>query len=79
MKTGVEAAVVSIHENPDEGTARVNLRWEGNHQISDFDVDKLGKVVDSEVETEHSGWALVERPVKVPVGKAVPVRSLRFD
>ena len=79
VKTGVEAAVVSIHENPDEGTARVNLRWEGNHQISDFDVDKLGKVLNSEDETEHSGWALVKRPVKVTVGKAVPVRSLRFD
>ena len=79
MKTGVEAAVMSIHENSDEGTARVNLRWEGNHQISDFDVDKLGKVLNSEGETEHSGWALVERPVKVTVGKAVPLRSLRFD
>jgi hypothetical protein len=79
VKTRVEAAVISIHENPAEGTARVNLRWEGNHQISDFDVDKLGKVLNSEGETEHSGWALVERPVKVTVGKAVPLRSLRFD
>jgi hypothetical protein len=79
VKTVVEAAVMSIHENPDEGTARVNLRWQGNYQISDFDVDKLGKVLNSEDETEHSGWALVKRPVKVTVGKAVPVRSLRFD
>ena len=79
MKTGVEAAVMSIHENSDEGTARVNLRWEGNYQISDFDVDKLGKVLNSEDETEHSGWALVERPVKVTVGKTVPLRGLRFD
>ena len=79
MKTVVEAAVMSIHENSDEGTARVNLRWEGNYQISDFDVDKLGKVLNSEDETEHSGWALVERPVKVTVGKTVPLRSLRFD
>ena len=79
MKTGVEAAVMSIHENSDEGTAKVNLRWEGNYQISDFDVDKLGKVLNSEDETEHSGWALVERPVKVTVGKTVPLRSLRFD
>ena len=79
MKTVVEAAVMSIHENSDEGTARVNLRWEGNYQISDFDVDKLGKVLNSEDETEHSGWVLVERPVKVTVGKTVPLRSLRFD
>jgi hypothetical protein len=79
VKTVVEAAVMSIHENSDEGTAKVNLRWEGNYQISDFDVDKLGKVLNSEDETEHSGWALVERPVKVTVGKTVPLRSLRFD
>jgi hypothetical protein len=79
VKTVVEAAVMSIHENSDEGTARVNLRWEGNYRISDFDVDKLGKVLNSEEETEHSGWALVERPAKVTVGKTVPLRSLRFD
>ena len=75
MKTEVEAAVLSIRENPNEGTARVNLRWEGNHQISDFDLDKLGEVLNSEGETEHSGWALVERPVKLTVGKTLPLRK----
>ena len=74
MKTEVQAAVLSIHENSDEGTATVNLRWDGNHQISDFDLDKLGKVLNSEVETDHSGWAIVKRPVKVTVGKTVPLR-----
>ena len=75
MKTEVEAAVLSIRENPNEHTARVNLRWEGNHQISDFDLDKLGEVLNSEGETEHSGWALVERPVKLTVGKTIPLRK----
>ena len=79
MKTEVQAAVLSIHENSDEGTATVNLRWDGNHQISDFDLDRLGKVLNSEVETDHSGWALVERPVKVTVGKTIPLKPLRFD
>ena len=79
MKTEVQAAVLSIHENSDEGTATVNLRWDGNHQISDFDLDRLGKVLNSEVETDHSGWALVERPVKLTVGKAIPLKPLRFD
>jgi hypothetical protein len=73
MKTEAEAAVVSIRENPDEGTARVNLRWEGSHQISDFDLDKLGRVVDSEDETEHGGWAFVELPVTISVGKTIPL------
>ena len=75
MKTEVEAAVVSIRDNPDGSTARVNLRWEGNHQISDFDLDRLGEVLNSEVETDNSGWALVQRPVEVTVGKTIPLRS----
>ena len=79
MKTEVQAAVLSIHENSDEGTATVNLRWDGNHQISDFDLDRLGKVLNSEVENDHSGWALVERPVKVTVGRTIPLKALRFD
>lgn len=73
MKSGPEAAVVSIRENTNEGTARVNLRWDGNHQISDFALDKLGNVMNSEGEAEHSGWAIVELPVKATVGKAIPL------
>jgi len=75
VKTKVEAAVLSIYENPDTGTVTVNLRWEGNHQISDCDLDKLGRVLNSEDETEHSGWALVERPANVTPGKTIPLRS----
>jgi len=72
MKTEV-VAVVSIRENPEDGTARVNLRWEGNHQISDFNLDKLGRVLDCEDEFEHGGFALVERPVNVSVGTTLPL------
>jgi len=72
MKTE-EAAVVSIRDNTDEGKARINLRWEGKHQISDFNLDKLGRVIDSEDETEHSGWVFVELPVQVSVGKIIPL------
>jgi hypothetical protein len=73
VKTEVEAAVVSIRENPNDRTARVNLRWEGKHQISDFDLNKLGTVLNSEDETEHSGWAIVESPAKATVGKTIPL------
>jgi hypothetical protein len=73
VKTEVEAAVVSIRERTEEGTARVNLRWEGNHQISDFDLNKLGSVLNSEGEAEHSGWAVVELPVKATIGKVIPL------
>jgi hypothetical protein len=75
VKTEVQAAVISVHENADEGTATINLRWDGNHQISDFDLDRLGSVLNSEGETEHSGWAIVERPVKATVGKTIPLRK----
>ena len=75
MKAEVQAAVISVHENADEGTATINLRWDGNYQISDFDLDRLGSVLNSEGETEHSGWAIVERPVKATVGKTIPLRK----
>ena len=75
MKTEDQAAVMSIHENSAEGTATVNLRWDSNYQISDFELDKLGRVLNSESETGHSGWAIVERPVKVTVGKTIPLRK----
>ena len=73
MKSETEAAVVSIRENTNERTARVNLRWEGKHEISDFALNKLGSVLNSEGETEHSGWAIVEPPVKATVGRAIPL------
>jgi hypothetical protein len=74
VKPEVEAAVVSIRENPNDHTARVNLRWEGKHQISDFALNKLGTVLNSEDETDqHSGWAIVESPVKATVGKTIPL------
>jgi len=73
VKTEDKAGVVSIRENPSEGTATINLRWEGKHQISDFALDKLGRVLNSEDETDHSGWVLVERPVDATVGTAVPL------
>ena len=75
MQTEIQAAVMSIHENAEEGTATVNLRWDGNYQISDFDLDRLGSVLNSEGETDHSGWAIVERPVKATVGKTIPLRK----
>ena len=72
MKTE-EAAVVSVRDITDEGKARINLRWEGKHQIADFDLAKLGKVIDSEDETEQTGWVFVELPAEISVGKTIPL------
>jgi len=73
VKTEDEAGVVSIRDNPDKRTTRINLRWEGNHQISDFDLDRIGKVLNSEDETEHTGWVLAELPLKASVGTTIPL------
>ena len=45
------AFVVSVHDDFLSGTVRINLRWKGNHDISDFDLDFLGAVVRCEAET----------------------------
>ena len=78
MKTEIEAAVVSIRENTNDGTARVNLRWEGKHQISDFALEKLGTVLGTVLNSEgeigqNSGWAIVEVPAKATVGMTIPL------
>ena len=53
------AFVVSVHDDVFSGTVRINLRWQGNHDISDFDLDFLGDVVRCEAETENTGWVIV--------------------
>jgi hypothetical protein len=56
---GDAAFVVSVHDDVFSGTVRINLRWQGNHDISDFDLDFLGEVVRCEAETENTGWVIV--------------------
>ena len=60
MKNIRDAAfVVSVHDDVFSGTVRINLRWQGNHDISDFDLDFLGAVVRCEAETVNAGWVIV--------------------
>ncbi len=53
------AFVVSIHDDGCKACCaealHINLKWYGNHDISDFDLDQLGKVMQCETETETSG------------------------
>ena len=53
------AIVMSCHEHDVPGTWRINLKWQGNHEISDFDLERLGAVQRSEAETEHTGYVIV--------------------
>ena len=39
------AFVLSVHENILPDISRINLKWNGNHEIFDFDLDRFGKVV----------------------------------
>jgi hypothetical protein len=74
VKTEIEAAVVSIRENTKNRTARVNLRWEGKHEITDFALEKLGTILNSEDETgQNSGCTIVELPARASVGMTIPL------
>ena len=54
------AFAVSVHDDGPQGTLRVNLKWQSNHDISAFDLDRLGKVVHCETETQNTGWVIIE-------------------
>jgi len=53
------AFVVSVYDDVLNRTVRINLRWKGNHDIFDFDLNFLGDVVRCEAETENTGWVIV--------------------
>ena len=59
-RTGDTAFAVSVHYEAHTGTLRVNLKWQGEHDVSAFDLDRLGRVVHSETETEDTGWVIIE-------------------
>jgi hypothetical protein len=75
------AFVVSIRDDGCQGmmcrgTLHINLRWYAYHDISDFDLDQLGKVMECETETETSGWVVVQQSHLVNAGYAIPLRML---
>ena len=53
------AFVVSIHYGNTNEVVRINVKWKGNHEISDFNFDRFGEVLSSESETENTGWVVV--------------------
>jgi hypothetical protein len=46
--TGDRAFVVSVHDLSPNSHLHINLKWQGDHDISDFDLDRLGKVLNCE-------------------------------
>jgi hypothetical protein len=75
MKRIKDAAfVLSLHEDVSPGTLRINLKWQGNHEIFDFNLDRLGRVVNSGTETGNTGWVTIKHPRFLNVGEAIPLR-----
>ena len=69
MKDASDSAfVVSVHYESLENATRINLKWKGHHEISDFDFDRLGEVIGCGTETENAGWMVVQfsRDLHVP-------------
>ena len=64
---------MSQHDNINQATSRINLKWQGNHDITDFNLERLGKVVSCETETENTGWVIIERPALVKIGSTIPL------
>jgi hypothetical protein len=80
MKETTDSAfVVSIHYDRPKGSARIILKWKGRHEISDFDFDHLGDVIDWGSQTENEGWAIVQFspdlhvPTLPPESQSAPV------
>ena len=67
-----KATIVSVNANPAPNAFRVSLQWHGNHDISDFDLQQFGNVLRIQDETQHTGWAIIERPFRVHPAYALP-------
>jgi len=70
------AFVVSVHYDGPQGAARINLKWKGVHEISDFDFDHLGDVIACGTETENAGWVLVQFSQHLHVSNLPPESQL---
>jgi hypothetical protein len=67
-----EAVVLSVNADVAPNTLRVSLQWQGDHDISDFDLQLLGKVLRTHDETENTGWAIIERRFHMRIAHPLP-------
>jgi hypothetical protein len=51
---------VSLHHDASPDTLHLTLKWQGDHDISAFDLDRLGQVLHYENETENTRWAIIK-------------------
>ena len=67
-----EAMVLSIEADVAPNTLRVSLQWQGDHDVSDFDLQRFGKVLRIQDETENTGWAIIERRFHPRIAHPLP-------
>ena len=67
--------IVSLHHDASPDTLHVNLEWQGDHDLSAFDLDRLGQVLHYENESENTGWVLIKPSRLVSPGEAIPLRK----
>jgi hypothetical protein len=61
------ARILNVDEEVSPNTFRVNLEWQGNHNIADFDLERYGKVLSIQDEAENRGWAIIDRPFRAAI------------
>jgi hypothetical protein len=67
-----EAIVLSVDADRAPHTLRVSLQWQGDHDIADFDLQRFGKVLQIQDETENTGWAIIERRFHPRIAHPLP-------
>ena len=67
-----KARILSVNADVAPNTLRVSLQWEGDHDISDFELQRFGSVLRIQDETENTGWAIIERPFHARIAHPVP-------
>jgi hypothetical protein len=67
-----QAMVLSIEADVAPNTLRVSLQWQGDHDVSDFGLQRFGKVLRIQDETEHTGWAIIERRFHARIAHPLP-------
>ena len=75
-KIADKAFVSGIHEDVCQGILRINLKWRGDHDISAFDLDRLGNVMYYVNETENTGWVIIQKSHLVKPVDAMTLRSV---
>ena len=66
------ATILTVDEDVASNTFRVSLRWQGEHDIADFDLQRYGRVLSLQDQTENTGWAIIERPFRAVIAHTLP-------